>query len=77
MTVTEINIRLKITYLSLGRLLVKVNPMKGRSFPENSVTFWLLRCGGGFNFSNSSKFDVSSLLITIGTNGGVTARKLG
>ena len=59
-------------HLSLTRLLVNVKPMKGRSFPENSVLrlYWS-NDGAGCAFSNSSKLDVSSLLVMVGMNGGV------
>ena len=61
-----------MSHLSLTRLLVKVKPMNGRSFPENSVLrlYWSSD-GGGCAFSNSSKLDVSSLLVMVGMKGGV------
>ena len=69
----NINVNKQImSHLSLTRLLVKVKPMNGRSFPENSVLrlYWSSD-GGGCAFSNSSKLDVSSLLVMVGMKGGV------
>ena len=63
-------------YLSLPRLLVKVKPMKGRSLPENSDVLRVYRSsdGGACIFSNSSKLDVSSLLVMVGMKGGVAGK---
>ena len=57
------------------RVLVKVKPIKGRSLPVRPVDRLLNSSTSGprFSFSKSSKLDVSSLLVTVGMNGGLTA----
>ena len=61
------------TYLMFE--FVKVNPTNGRSFPLKAFFTGVLRFGAvpnavGSSESNSSKFDVSSTPLIVGTYGG-------
>ena len=59
----------------MGNILVKVKPINGKSFPVNPVFRSTAAADAAnltdFTFSKSSKFDVSSSLVTRGINGGV------
>ena len=57
--------------------LVNVKPTNGRSLPENSLLFMnSSRLAEGLAGSNSSKLEVSSLLATLGINGGVPVEQI-